>query len=114
MEGVNDREKCKKMMKHCKQCGKSFSSRQSLWKHTKICCNLTENQSKDGNGEKVEKSLQDLIEEAGDPSPSVKQKPNWLCGKCMNSYSSRHYLLKNHRCKKRAAGSRRMKDPPHL
>ena len=44
------------------------------------------------------KTLTQLIEEAGD-EPPVKHKINWLCGECMNSYSSRSYALKHHRCK---------------
>ena len=36
------------------------------------------------------KTLTQLIDEAGD-EPPVKHKINWLCGKCMNSYSSQSY-----------------------
>ena len=58
------------------------------------------------------KSLMEFIDE--DANPPVQQKPYWLCGKCMNSYSSRHYLLKKHRCTKTADGCRlrRTEDPP--
>ena len=66
----------------------------------------------DGDKKEKMKTLTKLIEEAGDEPTDFR--PNWLCGKCMNSYKSRNYALKYHKCKKRAAGSRRMKDPPHL
>ena len=70
----------------------------------------------DGDKEKVisdeMKRLMEIIEK--DEHPPTDFRPNWLCGKCMNSYKSRNYALKYHKCKKRAAGSRRMKDPPHL
>ena len=69
----------------------------------------------DGVKEKEEKmkTLTKLIEEAGD-EPPVKHKINWLCGKCMNSYSSRNYALKHHKCKKKPVHLRRLKEPPHL
>ena len=51
------------------------------------------------------KSLMEFIDE--DANPPVKQKPYWLYGKCMNSYSSRYYVLKKHRCTKTADGRRR-------
>ena len=69
----------------------------------------------DGLNEKKEnsagiQSLMEFIDE--DANPPVRQKPYWLCGKCMNSYSSRHYLLKKHRCTKSADGRRRPKEGP--
>ena len=71
----------------------------------------------DGDKEKVisdeMKTLTQLIDEAGD-EPPVKHKINWLCGKCMNSYKSRNYALKHHRCKKKPVHLRRLKEPPHL
>jgi len=71
----------------------------------------------DGDKEKVisdeMKILTQLIEEAGD-EPPVKHKINWLCGKCMNSYSNRSYALKHHRCKKKPVHLRQLKEPPHL
>ena len=69
----------------------------------------------DGLNEKKEnsagiQSLMEFIDE--DANPPVQQKPYWLCFKCMNSYSSRHYLLKKHRCTKTADGRRRPKEDP--
>ena len=70
----------------------------------------------DGLNEKKEnsagiQSLMEFIDE--DANPPVQQKPYWLCMQCMNSYSSRHYLLKKHRCTKSADGRRqRRKDGP--
>ena len=60
--------------------------------------------------EEKKQSLMEFINE--DANPPVRQKPYWLCGKCMNSYSSRHYLLKKHRCTKTADGRRRQKEDP--
>ena len=66
----------------------------------------------DENKDKM-KRLNQMIEEAGDePPPTFKIK--WLCGECMNSYSSRSYALKHHRCKKKSVHLRRLKEPPHL
>ena len=64
----------------------------------------------DGDSAKEEekRSLMEFIAE--DTHPPVQQKPYWLCGKCMNSYSSRHYLLKKHRCT--ADGRQRPKEDP--
>ena len=71
----------------------------------------------DGLNEKKEnsagiQSLMEFIDE--DANPPVQQKPYWLCMQCMNSYSSRHYLLKKHRCTKSADGRRRRRNegPP--
>ena len=56
----------------------------------------------DGDKEKEEKmkTLTQLIEEAGDEPTDFR--PNWLCGKCMNSYKSRNYALKYHKCKRKS------------
>ena len=66
----------------------------------------------DGDSAKEEekRSLMEFIAE--DAHPPVQQKPYWLCGKCMNSYSSRYYLLKKDRCTKTADGRRRQKEDP--
>ena len=66
----------------------------------------------DGLNEKKEniQSLMEFIDE--DANPPVQQKSYWLCMQCMNSYSSRHYLLKKHRCTKTADGRRRRKEDP--
>ena len=58
------------------------------------------------------KTLTKLIEEAGYEPTDFR--PNWLCGKCMNSYKSRSYALKHHKCKKKPLHLRRLKEPPHL
>jgi len=64
----------------------------------------------DGVKEKEEKrkKLMEIIEK--DEHPPTDFRPNWLCGKCMNSYKSRNYALKHHKCKRKS----RQKDPPYL
>ena len=62
----------------------------------------------DGDKKEKMKTLTKLIEEAEDEPTDFR--PNWLCGKCMNSYKSRSYALKYHKCKRR----KRQKDPPHM
>ena len=62
----------------------------------------------DGDEDKKMKNLTQLIEDGGDESTDFR--PNWLCGKCMNSYKSRSYALKYHKCKRR----KRQKDPPYM
>ena len=51
------------------------------------------------------KSLMEFIDE--DANPPVQEKSYWFCMKCMNSYSSRNYLLKKHRCTKTIDGRQR-------
>ena len=68
----------------------------------------------EGDKEKEDKMkiLMEIIEK--DEHPPTDFRPNWLCGKCMNSYKSRNYALKHHRCKRKPVNRRRVKDPPHL
>ena len=54
------------------------------------------------------KKLMEIIEK--DEHAPTDFRPNWLCGKCMNSYKSRNYALKYHKCKRKS----RQKDPPYL
>ena len=58
------------------------------------------------------KKLMEIIEK--DEHAPTDFRPNWLCGKCMNSYKSRSYALKYHKCKKKPLHLRRLKEPPHL
>ena len=68
----------------------------------------------EGDKEKEDKMkiLMEIIEK--DEHPPTDFRPNWLCGECMNSYKSRNYALKHHRCKRKPVNRRRVKDPPHL
>ena len=57
----------------------------------------------DGDKEEKMKTLMEIIEK--NKHPPTDFRPNWLCGKCMDSYA-----LKYHKCKRR----NRQKDPPYM